>query len=238
MYGPIRWLFSQMINVIRIAPESEFHSCQQQERCCTQHLLYTTMTARPDIAYVTGQLARFMAYPSRECVDVTKQTIRYLCHTRHRGITYRKMTRVRSLTEQIPEKELQVYVDASWANDADTSRSVSGHVFMLYGGIVDWSSRLQSIVATSTSKSEVIAACEAVKRLEFTRILLRELQLKQHFPTCVMEDNSACVAFVNRHVNVRKVRHYLARVRFLQDEAMFGTFEFRRVASTGRGYHD
>ena len=210
-----------------IVPESEF-----QFMSAVGALLYITMTARPDIAYVTGQLARFMAYPSRECVDVTKQTICYLYHTRHRGITYRKMTHVRSLTEQgIPENELQVYVDASWANDADTSRSVSGHVFMLYGGIVDWSSRLQSMVATSTSESEVIAACEAVKRLKFTRILLRELQLKQHFPTCVMEDNSACVAFVNQYVNVRKVRHYLARVRFLQDEAMFGTFEFRRVAS-------
>ena len=37
--------------------------------------------------------------------------------------------------------------------------------------------------------------------------------------------------FVNLFVNVRKVRHYLARVRFLQDEAMFGTFEFQRLAS-------
>ena len=210
-----------------IVPESEF-----QYMSAVGALLYITMTARPDIAYATGQLSRFMAYPSRECVDVAKQTICYLYHTRYRGITYLKTPHARSLTQQgIPENELQVYVDASWANDTDTSRSVSGHVFLLYGGIVDWSSRLQSMVATSTSESEVIAACEAVKRLKFTRILLRELQLKQHFPTHVMEDNSACFAFVNLFVNVRKVRHYLARVRFLQDEAMFGTFEFQRVAS-------
>ena len=105
--------------------------------------------------------------------------------------------------------DLTVYVDASWANDSDTQRSISGYVFILFGGAIDWSSRLQSMVANSTAESEVIAACEAVKRVMFTQVLLREFQFKQFYPSIVMEDNTANIAFVDLYVNVRKVRHYL-----------------------------
>ena len=213
-----------------IIPESKF-----EYMSAVGSLLYITMTARPDIAQVTGQLSRFMAYPSALCVAVAKQAIRYLYKTRFDGIIYRRTgsSRLANATKA-PANDLTVYVDASWANDSDTQRSISGYVFVLFGGAIDWSSRLQSMVASSTAESEVIAACEAVKRVMFTRVLLRELQFKQFYPITVMEDNTATIAFVDLYVNVRKVRHYLTRVRFLQEQAMFGTFTFEKVATAAQ----
>ena len=68
-----------------IIPETEF-----EYMSVVGTLLYITMTARPDMAQVTGQLARFMAYPSALCVAVAKQAIRYLYNTRYDGVTYRR----------------------------------------------------------------------------------------------------------------------------------------------------
>ena len=61
------------------------------------------------------------------------------------------------------DKELVVncYVDASFDTDPDDSKSQIGYVFILNGGVVNWCSSKQSIVAGSTCEAEYIAASEA-----------------------------------------------------------------------------
>ncbi len=49
------------------------------------------------------------------------------------------------------------HVDADYAGNVDGRRSTSGYVFMMAGGPVSWSSKLQSVVAQSTTESEYIA---------------------------------------------------------------------------------
>nr|GEY93556.1 putative retrotransposon protein [Tanacetum cinerariifolium] len=50
-----------------------------------------------------------------------------------------------------------------YLTDADDMKSQTGYVFVLNGGDVDWKSTKQSIIATSSTGAEYIAAFDASK---------------------------------------------------------------------------
>ena len=54
---------------------------------------------------------------------------------------------------------------ASTGGDSDTARSTSGYLLCIGTGAVSWSSKLQSIVALSTTAAEFVAAVEAGKEM-------------------------------------------------------------------------
>eukprot|EP00253_Pinus_taeda_P009827 PITA_09827 len=45
------------------------------------------------------------------------------------------------------------FVEANWAGDLHRRRSTSGYLFNLFGGVVNWMSKKQSVVALSTTKA-------------------------------------------------------------------------------------
>ena len=61
------------------------------------------------------------------------------------------------------DKDLVVsgYVDASFDTDLNDSKSQTGYIFILNGGVVSWCSSKPSVVAGSTCEAEYIAASEA-----------------------------------------------------------------------------
>jgi len=60
---------------------------------------------------------------------------------------------------------LHEYVDSDFACDVDSQKSTAGYVFTLGSRAVSWASRLQKIVALSTTEAEYVAATEACKEL-------------------------------------------------------------------------
>ena len=58
---------------------------------------------------------------------------------------------------------LQGYVDADMAGDKDSRRSTTGYVFTVGGTVVSWISKLQHVVALSTTEEEYVATVEASK---------------------------------------------------------------------------
>ena len=53
--------------------------------------------------------------------------------------------------------------DANCAGDVDTRWSTSGYVFMVANGVVSWSSKKQSTVATSATEAEYVALGQATQ---------------------------------------------------------------------------
>ncbi|GKA41129.1 retrotransposon protein, putative, ty1-copia subclass [Tanacetum coccineum] len=70
-----------------------------------------------------------------------------------------------------PDIELRVtcYTNVGYPIDADDSKYQIGYVFILNGGTVDWKSAKQSIIMTSSTEAEYMAASEASKEAVWIR---------------------------------------------------------------------
>eukprot|EP00961_Rhodomonas_salina_P262792 3551145-Rhodomonas_salina.1 len=75
---------------------------------------------------------------------LSKHVLAYLKGTANRGLIY----------SSGDQTELMGYADATWGNDPETRRSVSGYVFLLHGAAVSWKSKLENTVALSSSEAE------------------------------------------------------------------------------------
>ena len=217
-------------------------------------ILYIALTARPDVAQSAGVLSRFMACPGRDHVDAAKQVIRYLFATKEMGITYTKSVSgsphlgyeyddsVQTYVHSVKNKPaiddttgdsqiVGTYADADLAGDISTRKSTSGYCMVLNGGVVSWSSKLQSTVALSTAEAETIAAVEAVKQLMHLRLFLQELGQEQREPSIVYEDNVAAIALAEGREQSKRAKHYQMKVHFLNEKFSNGTFTYRKVGT-------
>ena len=74
---------------------------------------------------------------------------------------------------------LEGFINSDMSGDADSSRFTLRYVMAYAGGVVSWQSRLQKVVALSTTKAEYMDAMEARKELVWMRDFLSELGMKQ-----------------------------------------------------------
>ena len=177
-------------------------------------LMYIASCTRPDIAQAVGALARYMSAPTTAHWTAVKHILRYLAGTATYGLNYGPAT-----------FKLSAYCDASYAGCLDTRRSTTGYVFILNGGAITWTSRLQPTVAVSTTEAEYMAAAAATKEALWLRKLFADLRLPV---TCIdiAADNQAAISLLkNPIVSLRSkhidVLHHFARERVVRREVAF-----------------
>eukprot|EP00961_Rhodomonas_salina_P040238 540673-Rhodomonas_salina.1 len=147
-------------------------------------LQYLATMTRADLAFATSELSRYLSAPSKTHLQLAKHVLAYLKGTPDRGLTFKTGG----------DEILSGYSDATWANDPETRRSVSGYVFLLNGTAVSWKSKLEHTVALSSSESEYQAIARAAQEASYLRQLLKELGAPQLSPTTIFEDNEGCIA--------------------------------------------
>ena len=126
--------------------------------------MYAMVTTRPDISHAVGVVSRYMANPGKEHWAAVKWVLRYLRGTSSYCITFDGCS-----------DKVCGYVDSDFAGDLDKRRSTSGYVFTFAGGPISWMSKLQSIVALSTTEAEYVSASHACKEAVWLKGLLGEL---------------------------------------------------------------
>jgi hypothetical protein len=117
-------------------------------------LMYAMVCTRPDIAHAVGVVTRYMNNPGKEHWEAVKWILRYLRGTTTHALCFRG-----SYTF------LQGYVDSDMAADKDSRRSTTWYVFTIGGTTVCWISKLQKVVALSTTEAEYVVATEASKEM-------------------------------------------------------------------------
>ncbi|KAJ9524212.1 hypothetical protein QJQ45_004986 [Haematococcus lacustris] len=177
-----------------------------------QHL---AVVSRPDIAHAVGVLSKFMAAPTKEHWRVLRGVLRYVADTAAMGLMYGASA------------GLVGFCDADFAGDTDTRRSTTGHVFMLHGGAVSWSSRRQPTVAASTTESA------AGKEGLWLRGVLADLSLGSAMvqPVTIMCDNEAALTLVKHPIASARSKHIDVLHHFVRERVARGELVFKFCGS-------
>ena len=156
-------------------------------------LMYLAQCTRPDIAFAVNLLARFSSEPTRRHWNGIKHIFRYLRGTIDLGLYYSKESTTSGLVG---------YSDAGYRSDPHKARSQTGYLFCYNGTVISWRSKKQSLVATSSNHSEIIALYEAGRECVWLRSIITHIHNSccltsiTNSSTIIYEDNSACVAQV------------------------------------------
>ena len=91
--------------------------------------------------------------------------LRYLKGTTGEGLGY-------SLGEDLV---VWGYSDAGYGSDAETMRGRSGHLYMSGGAALSWGSKIQDVVALSSTEAEYMARTSAMQEGMYLQMMQREL---------------------------------------------------------------
>lgn len=168
--------------------------------------LWLSNVSRPELAYISGQLARFVSNPGMPHYKAALRVLVYLRGTISQSLVYKADT-------SLP---LRAFVDSDWA----TKFSVSGGVVEFMGCVVHWLSRSQRSVSMSSTEAEYFAACVMAREIVYFRELVSDLGYVPSGPTTMLTDNRGVVDLSFDPVAFKKTKHILRAAQYVRDLAM------------------
>lgn len=165
--------------------------------------LWLSNVSRPELAYISGQLARFVSNPGMVHYRAALRVLVYLRGTLNQSLVYKPAS----------ESRLRGFVDADWS----TRFSVSGGVVEFMGCAIHWLSRTQRSVSMSSTEAEYFAACLLARELLYFRDILVDFGYTQVGPTHLLTDNKGVVALSFDPIAFKKTKHILRAAHFVRD---------------------
>ena len=144
------------------------------------------LCTRPDICFAVGLVSRYQSNLGSTHLQALKRIMRYLCGTTDLVLHY-----------QGEDLKLRGYSDVDWGGDPDESRSISGYVFTVSGGVISWCSKKQDSIALSTMEVEYIACSIATQEAIWLMSFLQNLNLtpKVDDPLALLCDDTTAIQF-------------------------------------------
>ncbi|GAA0147739.1 hypothetical protein LIER_07366 [Lithospermum erythrorhizon] len=105
--------------------------------------------------------------PHEEHLEADYRILRYLKMTPGHGLLFKKSENC----------GIEVYSDASWAGELTERRSTSGYCSFVWGNLVTWRSKKQSVVSRSSAESEYRALALGICEGVWIQRLIKELKI-------------------------------------------------------------
>lgn len=172
-------------------------------------LLYAAVITRPDVAFATSRLARFIMNPGPEHQKAADRVLRYLGESSSYAL------------QLGGGDDLCVASDASFADNTLDRKSSQGYAIKLFGGLIAWRANKQDTVTTSTTEAELLALSQAAKEGMFMERLLKELGVEFDTPRITIEcDNTQTIRLVTEEIARLKtsLRHVDIHNHWLRQE--------------------
>ena len=162
-------------------------------------IMYAQVCTRPDLAYITGMLGRYLSNPGLDHWKAVKRVLRYLQRTKGHMLVYRKSEKL----------EVIGFSDSDFTGCQDSMSSTSGYVFLLAGGAISWKSAKQSLIASSTMAAEFYACHLASDQGIWLKNYVTGLRIVNGIekPLLIHCDSSSAVAYANSNRSTAKSRH-------------------------------
>ena len=196
-------------------------------RSSVGHLMWLANQARQDILNAVRAVERHSAAPKLFHWQAALRIVMYIKSTSTYGITFQM-----GLSSGV---QLELYVDADYAHEANDRNSVSGGVVKCAGACVSFYSRTQKWITLSTTEAEYVAMATGIRETIFIRYAWSFI-----FPdrdvgcTTVKEDNKGAIYLANNPVTTPNSKHINVRHHFLRERVANGEFQIVHVRSEGQ----
>ncbi|KAH9701426.1 hypothetical protein KPL71_024990 [Citrus sinensis] len=161
--------------------------------------------------------SRYMANPGGEHWIAVKRILRYIRGTSDVALCY-----------EGSEFTVRGYVDSDFAGDLDKRKFTTGYVFTLAGAAVSWVSKLQTVVALSTTEAEYMAATQVCKEAIWIQWLLEELGHKQQ-KIHVFCDSQSALHIARNPAFHSKTKHIGVQYHFVREVVEDGNVDLQKI---------
>lgn len=170
-------------------------------------LIYLSHT-RPDIAFAVSLVSQYMHNPLEEHLEAVYRILRYLKKTPGAGLLF----------EKNEMRNVEAFTDADWAGSVEDRRSTTGYCTKVWGNLVTWRSKKQSVVARSSSEAELRALAQGVCELIWIKRILRELKLQRTEPLKLYCDNKSAINIAHNPVHHDRTKHVEIDRHFIKEK--------------------
>ena len=189
-------------------------------------LLYAAVTTRPDIAFATSRLGRFLTNPGPKHHAAADRVLLYLKRHRDYGLRFGGKT----------DDTFTVASDASFADNTVDRKSSQAYAMKLFGSVIGWRANKQNTVTTSTTEAELLALSQAAKEGQYVSRLLRELTVELDDHRIEIQcDNTQTIRLVNEEIArlQTKLRHVDIHNHWLRQEVVLKRINVVHTKSGG-----
>nr|GEV53492.1 hypothetical protein [Tanacetum cinerariifolium] len=124
-----------------------------------------------------------------------------------------------------------VYAVRCTRPDVAFAQNLTGYVFVVNGGAVDWKSKRQTTIAMHATQYEYMAALEAAMEAVWIRKFVGDLgvMLSINKPINMYCDNSNAIIFANEPGVKKGARHFLRRYDYVREQVESGEIKLIKV---------
>ena len=122
------------------------------------------------------------------------------------------------------------YNDASYGSDHETKKRRSGYVFLSAGAAVSWGSKLQDVVALSSTEAEYMAMGHTVQEGLYLQMLELEMGIEsEKGGTLLLLDDQLAIKLAKNPVFHKRSKHIAIKYHFMREKVENKEFNFAFV---------
>ncbi|RVX02081.1 Copia protein [Vitis vinifera] len=125
--------------------------------------------------------------------------------------------------------DTEVYSDADWAGNIIDRRSTSGYCSFVWGNLVTWRSKKQSVVARSSAEAEYRALAQGICEGIWIKRVLSELGQTSSSPILMMCDNQATISIAKNPMHHDMTKHVEIDKHFIIEKMTSETVKLNYV---------
>ena len=183
---------------------------------------YLAIYTRPDLLYSLSFVAQACSNPTQADLKRVKRIIRHIASTKHFGLIFN--------TDD--DFQLTGHVDASH-NQYKDGKGHYGYTFSIgkYNASFTAKSSKMKLVTLSSTESEYVALCLAVKEAVYLRGFLNSIGFKQHGPTIIYEDNQSTIKMVYSDLNHQTTKHIAPKYHYTREQVQRSVVKIEYIAT-------
>lgn len=149
-----------------------------------------------------------MSNPTETHMKTVNRILQYLKGSPGRGLYFQKNS----------NRGIEVYTDSDWAGCLSDRKSTTGYCTFVWGNMVTWRSKKQSVVARSSAEAEFRAMAQGICEGIWLKRMLDEIRIPTNYTMRILCDNKAAISIAKNPVHHDRTKHVEIDRHFIKEK--------------------